>query len=635
MTPPSSKRAVVAFVAAIGTLWLLFTLIAVWTPIVLDDWYQVGWHRVHEFGLHSILSYARYNYFNYNPRIGDTLLLIVNGPKIIHCVATPLVEVGLLFVTFAMAFARWPKPTSRDLHLLIVAQACLWLIAPVAGVMYFYRPFTTNYLYAFCFQLSLFVPFRFELARPTRGPNRWWLCPILLGWGWVAGMTNEHTGPTALVAMIALLVLALRTHRVRPWMWAAAIGLFIGYPMLYFAPGQALRYGGLATKSSPLALIAERGFDGNFEILLSFVAESQFAIVLMLLGLVIAARRARNQHAALPTMGRARVLTLCAFLIAAFMMVATMFASPVVGERLFFAPTVLVVAGLLVATDALFEQTVARCLLVAIAAGVVIFHAVRFVVVYHEAKIDNDARIALLAKAPAGSIVEVPPYRNYKRTRWFWGDDFQYASLREYIAHEVYDLGGIEVARLDGRPHWVEPTPPERFTDSYTYAPPLDDAAVTASGKRPTYVPTYWEWAVGLHRKAITLRGLGDIDGHHLMDFTVDAHLPAQRDGKPIDYSALRGRPVRVVDWRSNVITFVDGRRRDDVLGWPYLLVWKPTIPPGWTDAYVLGCGALAPVNATMDDEGLRLPFRAACPGTYIAIVCQADLCWHAGRYWR
>ena len=602
---------------------------------MLDDWYQVGWHRTHEFGLHSILTYAHYNYFNYNPRIGDTLLLIVNGPKIIHCIATPLVEIALLFIVFAMAFARWPKPTWRDLQLLIVAQACLWLIAPIAGVMYFYRPFTTNYLYAFSFQLLLFVPFRFELARPTRGPNRWWLCPILLGWGWVAGMTNEHTGPTALVVMIALLVFAVRKQRVRPWMWAAGIGLLIGYPMLYLAPGQALRYGGLATKSSPLALITERGFDGNFEILLSFVAEAQFAIVLLLLALVVAARRARSKGVALPTFGRTRLLTLVAFLIAAFMMVATMFASPVVGERLFFAPTVLVVAGLLVAIDALFEQTVARCVLIAIATGVVVFHAVRFVAIYHDAKIDNDARLAMLASAPRGSIVTVPPYRNYKRTRWFWGDDFQYASLREYIAHEVYDLDGIDVARNGVKPHWIEPTPPEHFTDSYIYEPPLDDAALTASGKRPNYVPTYWEWAVGLHRKAIVQRGLGDIDGHHLVDFSVDAHLPAQSDGKTIDYSALRGRPVHVVDWRGKDITFVDGRRRDDAFGWPYLLVWKPTIPPNWTDAYIVGCGELQPVTATMDNEGLRLPFRATCPGTYIGIVCQADQCWHAGRYWR
>ena len=33
-------------------------------------------------------------------------------------------------------------------------------------------------------------------------------------------------------------------------MIAGMLGLYIGYPMLFFAPGQSVRYGGLATRDT-------------------------------------------------------------------------------------------------------------------------------------------------------------------------------------------------------------------------------------------------------------------------------------------------------------------------------------------------------------------------------------------------
>src|SRR5215467_5379284 len=109
--------------------------------------------------------------------------------------------------------------------------------------------------------LALFAPYRLALARPHSSP-RTWLAPIMFVVGWCAGMGNEHTGPTAMLAMAIFLAYAYRKRRLRIWMIAGALGLYIGYPMLFFAPGQALRYAGMATKSSPLHVLAERGISG-------------------------------------------------------------------------------------------------------------------------------------------------------------------------------------------------------------------------------------------------------------------------------------------------------------------------------------------------------------------------------------
>src|SRR5689334_22144053 len=87
------RREAVVFYRAVAVLWLLFVVQAWNTPVLLDDWYQLTWHRNHPFGLASLWEYFHYNYFHFYPRIGDLLLLIVNGPRAIHLVATPLVEV--------------------------------------------------------------------------------------------------------------------------------------------------------------------------------------------------------------------------------------------------------------------------------------------------------------------------------------------------------------------------------------------------------------------------------------------------------------------------------------------------------------------------------------------------------------
>jgi Family of unknown function (DUF6056) len=144
-----ARRERIAFWAALFGLWLLFFVQAWNTPVLLDDWYQLPYWRKHAFGLGAIWDYGHYNYFNFNPRIGDVFLLVINGPPAAHLILTPLVEVGVLLVVFAIAFGRWPRATYRDLQLLLVIQVLIWVIIPIPGIIYFYRPFATNYLWAF------------------------------------------------------------------------------------------------------------------------------------------------------------------------------------------------------------------------------------------------------------------------------------------------------------------------------------------------------------------------------------------------------------------------------------------------------------------------------------------------------
>jgi hypothetical protein len=607
-------------IAAVVFLWLVFFVQALHTPTLLDDWYQLTWHRTHAFGLSSIWQYAHYNYFHFNPRIGDVLLLIVNGPRAFHLVLTPLVQLALLPLAFAVVFARWPKPTLRDLQLLLVMQVLIWLVIPIPGIIYFYRPFATNYLWAFAIMLGLFAPYRLALGRDP-GAHRIWLVPFMLVLGWCAGMGNEHTGPTAMVAMAAFLAWAWQQDRLRAWMIAGAIGLYIGYPMLFFAPGQAERYAGIATKNSPIHLLLERGLDGNWDIVLDFIGEAQIAIDLVLVALLLAARRAKT----LPELSRTKLLAIAALIATAGAIVVTLFASPTVGERLFFAPAVLFVGALVLVADWLFAERAARRFLVATCAIVFAYHVYELVAIYAATHEENQHRLEILEKAKPDTVAIVPPYGHWKRTRWWWGDDFQYASLREYIANEVYDLKGIE---YDRHLHWSEPTPPDHFVATRTFDPPLasdEDAKLT-----PRYVPTFWEWALVQLRRRLAMGPIGEVEraGHKLVHYTVDVAGSELADP----------RAKRVLDWTPGKLTFVDGRQYDNPAGTPYIRVWAPSVPTHLTDTFVVGCGRTQRVEPAADVEdniGPLIPITLDCRGTYSAFMCDPETCWLAGRYWR
>ncbi len=608
------------FWGAVFGMWCVFFLQALHTPTLLDDWYQLPWHAHHAFGLRSIWEYAHYNYFHFNPRIGDVLLMIINGPHAFHLVLTPLVQLALLPLAFAVIFARWPRPTLRDLQLLLLLQALLWLVMPIPGIVYFYRPFATNYLWSFTIMLALFAPYRIELARAEPGPARHWLTPLMLPLGWLAGMGNEHTGPTAMVVMGALVYWAWRKQRLRPWMIAGLVGLYIGYPMLFFAPGQTQRYAGMATKASPVHLLLTRGLGGNWDIIIMFLGEAQAAIDILLVALLVGLRRGK-----LPVLARGTLAVALVLIASAFGMVATLFASPTVGERLFFAPAVLFVGALVLLADWLFEQRASRRVLVLVAIVLFGYQLERMVQITWTGWEQNQARMAQLAAAKPDTVAIVRPYGLWKRSRYWWGDDLQYASLREYVANEVYGLHGIE---YDRHLHWAEPTPPDHFVATRTFDPPLSPAEDAAL--QPRYVPTFWEWALVQLRRSVVLGPIADVKGHTLVHYTVDVV------GSDLDDPLHRRQ--RVFDWTPHTLTFVDGRQYDDSAGRPYIRAWAPSVPPDIRDAFVVGCGKTTRVQPLPDREehvGPLLPVELTCRGTYTAFLCDAQNCWLAGRYWR
>jgi len=565
------------FVCAAAGLWLVFFVQAVHTPVLLDDWFQLRYWRDHAYTPGELWAYGRHNYFHYNPRIGEVFLAIVDGSRAVHLVVTPLVQLAVLPVVFAIAHGRWPRPTRRDLEVLLFIQIMIWLVIPIPGILYFYRPIATNYLWAFTITLALFVPYRLALdPRP-----RLWLVPVMLVLGWVAGMCNEHTGPTAMVAMAAFLYTAWRARRLRAWMVAGAVGLYIGYPMLFFAPGQTLRYMGLATRETPVKLLADRGITGCIDIFVDFVHECRLGILMFvaaLLGYLIAHVRRGDRVPALPRRAALDVALLAAASIA---IVMTLFVSPTTTDRVFYAPGVLLAAACARCAEHLFAERSVRRVVVGACLVLFAYHVVRFIETYVAVKAENDDRIAALHAARPGTIAVVPSYDRARRTRWHLGDDFQiYPWLADYVGGELYDLARVDLDRRQRSPAaHVESTPPL------------------------AHVPTYREWqALPFARRAgISIRLVG---------------LPFDR------------RPIFVVDGPA----FVDGHPHDESRG-HFIRIARDSLPSAVGSYFIIGCGETHMVMPLFEDAILLPVDERYCRGEFTALACEATRCWVAGWY--
>jgi hypothetical protein len=615
----------VKFWLAVGAFAAFLVAMAAAAVPQLDDWYQLGWLREHGgFSWANVLAFARYNYGNYNPRLGETLLMLLDGPALLRCVIVPAAELLLPCVLFALAHGAWPRATGRDLGRLAVIQALVWLAIPVAGAIYFYRPFTANYLIASTLQLGLAVPYR--LAAGAGSPRRWWLAPVMLACGVVAGMTNEHTGPTAIAALVVWCAWAWRAGRLRPWMVCGAIGLAVGFAALFVAPGQAVRYAGVPTQNHPLHLLAMRGFDvlhivGTFLVEIAPAAAAALALALW------AVAREPGRLAALD---RRFAVRAAAPVIAAMSIIVTLFASPVVEDRVMFASALLVVVGLAVLVDAVaVAGSVVARVAVAAAAVVVVLHVAAFAWTYRDVVERTDDRVAALDGAQLRGEPAVP-LANAFRGHWEYGEDFTFAYMREYVAHHVYGLSGIDVADA---PSWSQPQPPEPVHIDATFDPPIALAQAVPEFALARDVPAQWQWVLRELRESWA--ALTSVPGHALVE--VDA-IVTPTQPLPGDLPAYLAR------WRDGKWQLAAGSQRNDALAWPMLVIDTATLPASLADAhgraaYVQACGTTTTADITIGaaptgGDELRVPLRYRCRGNHTVYLCGDRECWLAWRFW-
>ncbi len=437
------NRSVAVWAAVVIPVWIVLALGCYWEPVVRDSWGHVWWHDKTDV---SLYAFAKDTYLHNNPRAGQVIAWLLFAPGPWHVIVTPLVELALFYLLATIVLGRWPSLRRTDDALVVatlvgmIATTC-----PLIGPMLFYRPYSGNYLYGLVLNLALLVPYRLALASASP-PPRHWLAPLLLVVGLLAGLSNEHTDP-ALVALAALATgLAWRRGVLRPWMIAGLVGAIAGGALLYLAPGQNLRYEGLATPQSLVERITARGAD-NLDIitLLGRYLRPLLWWGALAAGCAVIARRAPQRIPRITWLLAATALAIT----------LTLLASPKQGGRLYLASVALscaaattLVLSQLQAVGSGLHARIQRLAPPLVAWGLAAFFAIRIgailVGVYAAVGPEGHDRLAKIRSAPAGSTLTLPAYSR-PRSRWFMGDDFVHEKWRRHVA-EGWGLARIDLA---------------------------------------------------------------------------------------------------------------------------------------------------------------------------------------------
>jgi Family of unknown function (DUF6056) len=430
-------------------------------------------------------------YFGSNPRFGQPFAYLSYKVVGFAEVGTPLAYFALVLGCFVLGVGRWPQwRRGRDVAALAVATGFLWFASPSLPMVMFCRAYSTNYVWAAAIQLWFLVPARLYLVhgdahrssrglpapsaegKPSafipaaRGPAQVDQAAVALGGparlrgpiaygllGVCAGMSNEHTGPT-LVALSAGLAL---------WAWrrwkqparllvAGAIGVFVGFALIFFAPGQGQRYDGLAEQATLGERLLQRGFGRNLDILQQYLGGAApillLAALVAVVGVLGGARGVRrSDDGAAGAEADARALTrrlqlsaIRTFGLALAFGVAvtvTIFVSPKLGPRFYLHSCLALLAGFLGLADAFLDHAWGKRLLGAFVALALVasgYAVHQTVPLYANLARESAERLRRLEAAPRRAVITVDSFSQVPMSWWFLGDDFRDRNKRDLVA---------------------------------------------------------------------------------------------------------------------------------------------------------------------------------------------------------
>jgi hypothetical protein len=410
-------------------LALVLGVICALEPVMADGWAIYTATRSPAWDLARFIEDS---YFAGNPRWGQAVLAGMFQVPAIAIVGTPLVIIAMVLLSMTLVRARWPRPAEQgDWTLLVCVIATAIATTPQFGAMWFLRPYCANYIYPLAVQLAWLVPYRC-LADRSFAPG--WRAIAIVPLGLLAGAGNEHTGiGLALAAGVCTFIGWRRDRRVRAWAIVGIAALVIGYIALLTAPGQLVRYHGLATRHDALGRVVERGVAGNAWIVGSLLA---WLVPMLVIVACIAGRALRDGW--LPRGSRRAI---AGWLALAAVIVVTALAAPRVPTRMFVAPATMVALALGVfMVELATHRGKTRGLQIAslAIAGIVLATTLAFFVV---TGLEGRERLRRLETAPPGSIICIEPYTFSSRTLFAIGDDFANRSFANRVA-QMFGLAG-------------------------------------------------------------------------------------------------------------------------------------------------------------------------------------------------
>jgi hypothetical protein len=426
MQPAWSRILRVLFVAYVAATLVHIGWVMAHEPFAFDAWNLAQDTKAQPFSTSNFFDYWWYEYTHSNPRVGQALTYLAYKLEYFAVIATPTAYLALAVAVFALGAGRLPSwRRGRDLALVAITMGFAWFALPQIGKTLFNRAYGANYLYGAAIQLWFLVPLR--LAPDGQARMGW---AVAYGFaGVIAGMCNEHTGPTLALFMV---VYAWWTHgktQKRPLLaWAGALGVIAGFALIFFAPGQGERYDGLVQRVGLVGKLLQRGLTGNLEILRGLVLAAGPVLGLLVVLFLFATDDAATERyrRALRLIGTA--------MIAGVLITATIFVSPKLGPRFYLVPIALLLAGFIALADIVLITPRRLAPFVALAVVASTYAGSKSIGLYTRLEAQSDARLAALAKSQPGSVVTVDAFEQVEDSWWFLGDDFRDIRKRELVA---------------------------------------------------------------------------------------------------------------------------------------------------------------------------------------------------------
>jgi len=407
-------------------------------PFVFDAWNVAHDTDAQPASLKRFFAFWHDQYTHSNPRIGQPMAYLAYKLVGVAEVGTALAFLAIVVGGFVFGTGRWPKLSEgRDLATLAIGIGCMWFVAPHFPAYMFCRAYATNYVWLAAIQLWFLIPLRLMSASEPRPVSRPKLAAYFL-LGLIAGMGNEHVGPTLIALVGAYGIHIWRSHRKRPLLlWVGFAGLVIGFALIFFAPGQGSRYEGFTERTTITQTILSRGLRGNADIFGDLVdaAAPLLALIVCVIGIgLVGERHSEAELATMRERHRRAMHMLIVAAIAAAMITATVFASPLLGPRFFFHPLMLVLGAVLGIVNAFLRRArwYAPFVIAAVLASATA--AARTMPLYKRLAEDSHERLAQLAATPVGGDGTTEAWEPVNEGWWFLGDDMRDDKKQELVA---------------------------------------------------------------------------------------------------------------------------------------------------------------------------------------------------------
>lgn len=306
-------------------------------PVTRDEFYYLNNHFKNPF-----VEYYD-SYFLINPRIGQFFSNAVSRNIVLEVIFGVLLFNGYFSMIFLNIFRRFPNfRRAQDVQKFLVVAAFFIFLISYFGEMFYYTPFSGNYTFTHIFYLFFVYLFtEYYLFGNDAVLNKINVFLLAL-FGLFIGVCNEHVPPVLLIMSFFAAVYFLIKNRKLPNFRFLILPVFIffGYLLLFFAPANKIKQKVVGKSVLDVGL---NSYAANVKTLkkIYYYYNIELILAVFLIGILAFIFRKKIFKSAVTDK---RIAVYLAFAFLPLLIVAV---SPLIGTRLLFFSSTLVIMVLI------------------------------------------------------------------------------------------------------------------------------------------------------------------------------------------------------------------------------------------------------------------------------------------------